>query len=124
MELLDRKRRRLRRKYLRLSRHRRNAVRLDDWIDRETYWSLSPLVPWVVVMALWGPSTAATVLLIAGGTVAVPWFLFVNWQILVVAARKRDKAYRLVTRKHLSREYRQDSAKPPPYPPSAWDDLS
>jgi hypothetical protein len=124
VEMLRRKRRRLRRKYLKLSRHRRDPGRFHDWLDRETYRSLLPLIPAGLVWAVWGPSTFATLLVVVAIVIGVGWFLFVYWQILVIASRKRDKQYRLVTRKHLSREYREDAPKPRANPPPTWDDLA
>jgi hypothetical protein len=125
VKIVERERRRLRRKYLKLTAHRRfSAYRLDHWLDREHAKTALPLMPAILASAMMENRTLIISLWVAGLAVATPWFLFVSWQVLAVAARMGDKRYKLVTRKHLAREYREDGPKPPRYPPAPYDDLT
>ncbi|RHW18156.1 hypothetical protein D1610_06635 [Sphingomonas gilva] len=106
MKLLEKERRRLRRKYLKKVAHRGfNYHAYDKWLDWEFARTGIPLLPGAIVSYADGLTTAATILLAAGAPFSLFWFGFVMWTWLSVAARLSDKQYMLVTRKLLSKEY-------------------
>jgi hypothetical protein len=108
MTLLRKEAIRLRRKYLKKAAHRGfNYYSYDRWLDWEFAKTAIPLAPATIVSYADGLTTTATVLLCVGAPLSVLWFGFVMWTWISVASRLSDKQYRLVTRKHLSKEYRQ-----------------
>ena len=108
MRLLRKEATRLRRKYLKKVAHRDfNYRAYDRWLDWEFAKTAIPLAPAAIVSYAEGPTTTATVLLCIGALLSVFWFAFVMWTWISVASRLGDKEYMLVTRKLLSKEYRE-----------------
>lgn len=108
MRFLRNEAKRLRRKYLKKARHRGfNYHAYDRWLDWEYAKTAIPLVPAAVVSYVDGPTTTATFLFWLGVTLSLFWFGFVTWTWVSVASRLGNKQYMLVTRKHLSKEYRE-----------------
>ena len=66
-----------------------------------------PLVPGVAVRFAEGWTPLAVALLAVGAPFALFWFGFVVRHLAAVAFRLQDKRYMHVTRKLLSKEYRQ-----------------
>jgi hypothetical protein len=76
------------------------------YLDNEIGDGLVAFLPGLVLALMGAPGPWVAGFLIAGGTVYLLWFLFVMWHWLRAGARHGDKMYTLVTRKKLSKEYR------------------
>jgi hypothetical protein len=108
MKLFRREARRLRRRFLKKIAHREFDYHgFDNWVDWEFYKCGLPLAPAFVAMFVEGPTATTTFLFVLGGALTVIWFGFVFVNLLLVYSRYGDKRYMIVTRKHLSREYRR-----------------
>ncbi len=107
MRLLERERERLRAKYLEKTAHRTYDLHAyNRWLDWEIGKSIVPLIPFFVALYLGESRSVLWLFGVVGGSLSAFWFFFVTWQWLAVASRAGDKRYNLVTRKYLSKEYR------------------
>jgi hypothetical protein len=83
---------------------RRNELGADWRLEASK--GLLALVPGALLGIFNAPRPLVVGFLVVGALVYAFWFGFVGWHWLRVASRHGDKMYNLVTRKHLSKEYR------------------
>jgi hypothetical protein len=102
---LQRERRRLRRKFIK-KLATRDYHTVDRWMDFEFVKAGVPV--WLVIfISAVEDLPAANLWMLGALAISIPWWIFITVILLQVYGRWGDKVYMTVTRRMLSKEYRE-----------------